>query len=147
MQGNAETAGQAVQDEAQQAQAVPQRAIERIPQKGVTKDEDGNEMPAYDWEKAKPEDTYDALKDEIFGGDEKQTADPVNATIREIESEGKAKQEQLDKISVAMSLPRCATPPNARLSKQNSTNSGSASTIGEASSQCLHRGPRPSRRR
>ena len=99
VQGNAETAGQAVQDEAQQAQAVPQRAIERIPQKGVTKDEDGNEMPAYDWEKAKPEDTYDALKDEIFGGDEKQTADPINATIREIESEGKKKQEQLDKIS------------------------------------------------
>ena len=99
MQGNAETAGQAVQDEAQQAQAIPQRAIERIPQKGVTMDEDGNKMPEYDWEKAKPEDTYDALKDEIFGEDEKQTADSINATIREIESEGKAKQEQLDKIS------------------------------------------------
>ena len=94
--------------EAQQPTEEQTRAIDRIPS------HEANGTKVYDWEKAAPEDTYDALV-ETFGS----MADKgVENSIKDIDKQLKAAEKALQKVE-GMTIEQMMANPNAIADAQN----------------------------
>lgn len=97
--------------EAQQPTEEQTRAIDRIPS------HEANGTKVYDWEKAAPEDTYDALV-ETFGS----MADKgVENSIKDIDKQLKAAEKALQKVE-GMTIEQMMANPNAIADAQNLVN-------------------------
>ena len=94
--------------EAQQPTEEQTRAIDRIPS------HEANGTKVYDWEKAAPEDTYDALV-ETFGS----MADKgVENSVKDIDKQLKAAEKALQKVE-GMTIEQMMANPNAIADAQN----------------------------
>ena len=97
--------------EAQQPTEEQTRVIDRIPS------HEANGTKVYDWEKAAPEDTYDALV-ETFGS----MADKgVENSIKDIDKQLKAAEKALQKVE-GMTIEQMMANPNAIADAQNLVN-------------------------
>lgn len=97
--------------EAQQPTEEQTRAIDRIPS------HEANGTKVYDWEKAAPEDTYDALV-ETFGS----MADKgVENSVKDIDKQLKAAEKALQKVE-NMTIEQMMANPNAIADAQNLVN-------------------------
>ena len=81
----------------------PQRAIDRIPTQEVD-DGEGNVRTVHNWEQAEPGDTYDAIAEEVFDGDEKKALAFANNKVSELDKNIKSLQKKIDKAEEGTDL-------------------------------------------